>query len=91
MAIHNRHLPDWAHRLVNGVVAAAVLIGISVVGLTFLDPAGTLAKMCWYLLKAALPVGVLVLFVNPERVSLVRGIGGDAGYDELSPRKRPEA
>ena len=91
MAIHNRYLPGWAHRLANGVVAAAILVGFAVIGLTLVDPAGKLANLCWWFLKAAAPVGFLVLFLNPKRFSLVRGVGGEVGYDELASRKRPEA
>ena len=91
MAIHNRYLPGWAHRLANGVIAAAILVGIGVIGLTVLEPSGRLASLCWWLLKAAAPAGFLLLFLNPERFSLVRGIGGEVGYDELETGKRPEA
>ena len=91
MAIHNRYLPGWAHRLANGVVAAAILVGIAVVGFSVLDSQGGLVNACWWCLWAAVPVGVAVSFLNPNRYSLVRGIGGDVGYDELNPPKRPEA
>jgi hypothetical protein len=91
VAIHNRYLPGWAHRLANGIVAAAVLVSIAVIGLTFVDASGNLANLCWWLLKVAAPVGFLMLFVSPERFSLVRGIGGEVGYDELAKPKRPEA
>jgi len=91
VAIHNRFLPAWAHRVANGVVAAAILVGFAVVGLTLFDSASTVAAASWWCLRAALPIGVLALFLNPNRISLVRGIGGEVGYDELVSRKRPEA
>jgi hypothetical protein len=91
VAIHNRYLPSWAHRIANAIVAAGILAGIAVIGLTFFDPTSRLTGICWWCLWAALPVGVAVLLLNPNRFSLVRGIGGEVGYDELQPEKRPEA
>jgi len=64
---------------------------VAVIGLTFLDPKSTLCDLCWWMLRAAVPVGVLALLLNPQRVSLVRGIGGEVGFDELAKQKRPEA
>ena len=88
MTIHNRYLPAWAHRLANAALAAASLIGIAVLGFNLLSPMSKLKEVCWWLVWAAAPVGLAVSFLNPRRFSLVNGIGGDVGYDELRPPKQ---
>jgi hypothetical protein len=91
VAIHNRYLPGWAHRVANAVVAAAILTGIAVIGLTFFNPTSKLTDLCWWCLRAAVPVGVMASLLNPNRFSFGRSIGGEVGYDELRSEKRPEA
>lgn len=82
MRVHNRYLPDAAHRIANGVVAAAILATIAVLMLTSMPVTSAWWRFAWWLLYAALPAGLLFAFVAP-RVSLVRRIAGADGYDEL--------
>ncbi len=74
--LHNRDLPDWIHRLANGVIGGFLSMPASLVAVHVLDaPLGVL----W----VALPVVVFGMALNPRRFSLVEGCAGDLGYDEL--------
>jgi hypothetical protein len=88
MRIHNRHLPPWIHCIANGVMAALGLALVGSVGSGFV-PGGSLAwKAAILLLLFSAPMGVLVaLLVDPRKFSLVEGVAGDDGYDELEAEK----
>jgi hypothetical protein len=81
--IHNRYLPTWVHRLANGVLAflGAASAGTSGI-LSFRDGSFLEAVSGWLLLLSP-AVGVLFALLDPKRVSLVEGLAGEAGYDEL--------
>ena len=91
MAIHNRYLSRWAHRIGNALAAAVAVAVVALAGIDLLPREGWLRTACLWLLLASPAVGVVFLFINPKRISLVRGIAGELGYDEFDPSKRPEA
>jgi hypothetical protein len=84
MTIHNRYLSSGIHRLFNGLFGAVIAAGIGTAGVSFLSPENPLqVPSAWLLLLSPL-VGVALMLLNPNRFSLVRGLAGDAGYDELN-------
>ncbi len=74
--LHNRRLPNGLHRLANGVMGsfsvAMILVGLS--KLVFV-PA--------WLFLVCIPIGLLCAYFDPERFTLVEGLAGEDGYDEL--------
>jgi hypothetical protein len=74
--LHNRYLPVWLHRFLNGSIAGflsflVLLFIVHVLQTSF-----------------ALLLGVVLAFIggfwmNPSRYSFVEGCAGDLGYDEL--------
>jgi hypothetical protein len=80
--VRNRYLPQWLHRLVCGGFAAVVL---ALLGLNWLgQPSGSwrhVAALC--LLIASVPVGIFLACVA-HRFSIVEGLAGDAGYEDLN-------
>jgi len=83
MRIHNRFLPSVVHRGFNALVGGSILVLVAMLGLTSLSPQSWLWEAPWVVLFAAAPVSVVLLFVNPDRFSLVQGVAGADGYDEL--------
>jgi hypothetical protein len=85
MGIHNRYLPRWIHRIFNAVFGAALFVGAGALGLGSLR-AGTWSwELSWWAVRFAPVVALILLFVNPERFSVVNGVAGETGYDELRP------
>jgi len=79
--IHNRHLPLWLHRICSGVFGAALLIGIG--SIWFGEPPGSWQHVLSRgLIWASIPVGI-ILAVVAGRISIVEGVAGGDGYDEL--------
>jgi TRAP-type C4-dicarboxylate transport system permease small subunit len=79
--IHNRHLPLWLHRICNGVLGAALLVGIG--SIWFGEPRGSWQHVLSRgLIWASVPVGI-ILAVLAHRLSIVEGVAGGDGYDEL--------
>lgn len=79
--IHNRHLPLWLHRVCNGLFGAALLVGMGSIWLD--EPADSwrhLVSRC--LIWGSIPAGI-ILALLAHRFSLVQGVGGGDGYDEL--------
>jgi hypothetical protein len=79
--IHNRYLPLCLHRVCNGVLGAVVLVGLG--SIWFGEPAGSwrhFLSRC--LIWSSLPVSI-ILAVMARRFSIVRGVAGGDGYDEL--------
>jgi hypothetical protein len=79
--IHNRYLPLWLHRVCNGVFGAVLLIGIG--SIWFGEPAETwrhIVSRC--LIWASIPVGITLALIA-RRFSIVQGVAGGDGYDEL--------
>lgn len=74
--IHNRWLPDWLHRLANGIVGAGLAALIACVGVRELG----LPLRAFAVVPLAAAVSVAA---PPRRFSLVEGCAGVHGYDEL--------
>jgi hypothetical protein len=74
------YLPQWAHRIANGVVASLLLALVGVWGTSALA-AGSLPWKVFAVVLYVSPTGVLVSLLNPARFTLVEGIGGEDGYD----------
>lgn len=80
--IRNRFLPQWLQRVCNGVVGAMLLLAIGSVWIG--EPTGSwkyLLSLSLFL--ASVPLGILLALLT-RRFSLVEGIAGDVGSDELS-------
>jgi hypothetical protein len=79
--IQNRHLPLWLHRICNGVFSAALLVGIG--SIWFGEPPGSWQHVLSRgLIWASIPVGI-ILAVLAGWISIVEGVAGGDGYDEL--------
>ena len=77
--IHNRRLPEWAHRLASGALVCAVTAGVGASGLT----GGPLvARLSRWLVYGSPILGVLAGALA-HRFSFVRGLAGEVGYDDL--------
>ena len=79
--IRNRHLPRWLHRVACGLFGAAVLVFLG--SYWWSQPSGSwrhVISLC--LLALSIPVGV-VLACAAHRFSIVEGLAGDVGYDDL--------
>jgi hypothetical protein len=81
--IHNRYLPTWLHRLCNGVVGAGTLATLASLGMSRFPLEHLLHRVSVVLLYLSVPIGVL-LAVFARRCSLVEGLAGRDGYDELA-------
>jgi hypothetical protein len=79
--IHNRHLPMWLHRACCGVLGTVFLAGLG--SIWFGEPPGNwryLVSRC--LFWGSVPLGI-VLACIAHRFSIVQGLAGGEGYDEL--------
>jgi hypothetical protein len=85
MAVHNRLLPAWVHRVANGAMAAALLGGLGSLGYSWFGGTTLAGVICKWCVLLAVPIGMAWAVLVTGRVSLVEGVGGDAGYDELVP------
>jgi hypothetical protein len=85
--IHNRYLPESLHRVCNaavgffGVGAASFCVNAHI-ALRF-QTVGLIAAVILTILATC-----LLAIVNPKRFSVVEGIAGDVGYDELAENRR---
>ncbi len=82
MRLHNRYLPQWGHRIANGVMASLCLTFIGALGVSNLAGESLLWRACLVLLYAS-PAGLLASCADPARFTLVEGIAWEDGYDEL--------
>jgi hypothetical protein len=80
--IHNRYLPQSVHRIANGVMASLVLACAGAFGASHLSCDSFLGTACLALLWAS-PLGLLASCFDPAKFSLVEGVAGEDGYDEL--------
>ena|SRR2546421_3894774 len=86
--IHNRHLPMWIHRVCNGMLGAVALADLS--SIWFAEPPGTwryILLRC--LLWGSVPAGI-ALACLAHRFSIVDGVAGAEGYDELDGPNEPK-
>lgn len=82
LRLHNRYLPQWVHRIANGVIASLLLALAGAWGTTALAP-GSFPWKLFFIALYASPIGLLASLLNPGRFTLVEGIAGEDGYDEL--------
>ena len=80
--IHNRFLPQWVHRIANGVMASLGFAFVGAFGASHLASDSFLWKVCLALLYAS-PMGLLASCADPAKFTLVEGVAGEDGYDEL--------
>jgi hypothetical protein len=79
--IRNHYLPQWLHRITCGAFAAAclALLGSNSVG----EPSDSWRHIVSLaLIIASIPVGIVCACVA-HRFSIVEGLAGDAGYEDL--------
>lgn len=74
--LNNCYLPDWVHRLANGVMAGLLSLLALVVAV---GAFGAPPDMLW--VAPTLALGALAL--DPRRFTLVEGCAGDLGHDQL--------
>jgi hypothetical protein len=85
MTIHNRYLRRWLHRIFNAVFGGALFVGAGALGLGSL-PVGTWSwELSSWVVRLAPVAALILLVVNPEKFSVVNGVAGETGYDELRP------
>ena len=77
LTIHNRYLREWLHRVVNAVVVGSVW-GTATGYLRLSASPAPFWKWAFLLTPV---IVIAMLFV---RYSVVRGVAGEEGYDELS-------
>jgi hypothetical protein len=79
--VRNHYLPQWLHRIACGGFAAVVL---ALLGLNWLgEPSGSwryVVALCLLVLSVPVSIGFACL---AHRFSIVEGLAGDAGYEEL--------
>jgi hypothetical protein len=82
LRIHNRYVPSWLHRLFNAVLVGSLSVTVGVLGLSAFSQEQPLASLFGALLYGS-PLLALAAFLLAHRFSIVRGIAGGDGYDEL--------
>jgi len=79
--IHNYYLPLWLHRICNGLFGAALLVGFGSIWLGMpTDSWQNIVTAC--LIWLSIPVGIILALAS-HRFSIVEGVAGEEGYDEL--------
>lgn len=90
--IHNCILPDGVHRVMNAVFGAVVCATVGAVGWDRFSEVPLLGMVFPWLIGLAIPFGIVILFVNPKKVSIVEGhISPDISFDELTERREDGA
>ena len=82
LPIHNRYLPQWLHRIANGVLAAGITVTVASWGLDAFSETALLVRLFSGLLYAS-PIVGLVAALLTHKISIVEGIAGGDRYDEL--------
>lgn len=81
LQLHNRYLPQWVHRIANGVMASLLLALAGAWGTTALTCHSLSWKVSLVLFYAS-PIGLPASLLSPNKFTLVEGIAGEDGYDE---------
>jgi hypothetical protein len=81
--IRNRYLPSWLHRLANGLFAWFVAITLGVCGITWFRDLPVLPWLAAGLLFGSPLLAILAAVFTP-RFSLLEGLAGEDGYDDLN-------
>jgi hypothetical protein len=83
--IHNRVLPDGVHRIMNGIFGTVACFTAGAVGWQHFADTPVLGGMFHWLTRLAIPFGILMLLVNPRKISIVEGhTSPDIAFDELT-------
>jgi hypothetical protein len=77
------------HRIANGVMASLLLAGAAA-WLTTTLAVGSLPWRVSLVLLYFSPTGLLASLLNPSRFTLVEGVAGGDGYDELTTNLGPD-
>lgn len=89
--IHNRVVSDKVHRIFNGIFGAVVFFAAGAAGLEYFGDNPILRVIALCLVWLAIPFGIVMLFVNPKKISLVEGhTSPDVAYDELTETKEDQ-
>jgi hypothetical protein len=83
LRLHNGYLPQWAHRVANGVMAS-LFLALTGAWFTSTLASDSLPWRIALVLLYASPTGLLASLLNPNKFTLVEGIAGKEGYDELT-------
>lgn len=78
--MHNRRLPEWLHRVVNALVVAGLWAAATAYLWLSAQPSSVWRTVTASALSLTPLILIVMLFV---RYSLVRGVAGEDGYDEL--------
>jgi hypothetical protein len=77
--VRNHRLPRWLHRFCNASITALLF--------------ATTVLLLWPNLTVGIGGAILsfvvMLFVNPERLSFVEGVAGEVGYVDLDGANKP--
>jgi len=83
--IHNRVLSNRVHRVMNGIFGTVVCFTAGAIGWEHFADKPVLGEIFHWLTYLAIPFGIVMLFVNPKKVSIVEGhTSPDIAYDELT-------
>jgi len=82
LKVHNRYIPQWPHRLFNAVLVGALSVTLGVLGLSIFSNVPPLSWLFAGLLFGS-PLLALAAAVMAHKFSIVQGIAGKDGYDEL--------
>jgi hypothetical protein len=83
--IRNHYLPFWLHRICNGILPAAILLGFG--SIWFSEPASAWRHvMSRCLIGAGIPVGIIFACIT-RRFSVVEGAAGEVGYEDLDEKR----
>jgi hypothetical protein len=74
--LHNGYLPQWAHRVANGVMAS-LFLALAGAWLTSTLSSDSLAWRLALVLLYTSPTGSLASLLNPDKFTLVEGIAGE--------------
>jgi hypothetical protein len=78
--IHNRYLPEWLHRIANAAVVGCIW-GAATAYLWLSASTGSLWRTITGFALSLTPLLMVAMFF--VRFSVVRGVAGGEGYDEL--------
>lgn len=78
--IHNRYLPEWLHRIVNAVVVGGIWGAVTAYLWLSASTGSLWGTIAGFALSLTPMLVVAMFFV---RFSVVRGVAGGEGYDEL--------
>ena len=81
--INNCYLPNILHRVFNAIAAIAICVFVAIVGMNYFYEIPWILKAAKWLLYLSPLIGILCAVLNPLKFSIVEGLAGDAGYDEL--------